>query len=842
MFGRKFGGKAKLSMIRIPSFLTRLSFPEIHIPTFDTVLGFILNFNFQKNKRRIIIALSAGAFIFMVFIVADFMKVRALAEYTPETTTKLYDKNGILISELFRQKRDVVPYSNMPKNLVNAFVAMEDNDFYDHIGINPKAIVRAMLVNISSFSIKQGGSTITQQLAKVLMTSGKRTIFRKVKDVFLALMIEAFYDKDKIMELYLNQIFLGHDTYGVEAASQLYFKKHVKDLNLAECALLSTLPSAPNLHSPIKNIKRSRQMHIIALAKMADLGYITVKEAEDAYNEFWPEYSYEISDVSPSISSWSERIDKAPWFTEYVRRQLLKEMSEEELYSGGLSVYTTLDLSKQLAANEVMESALRQQNAVSTNLLFFKEDVITEQFAAEAEMFTLLFDLNSISNKGSLEGKKINDAFKQDALDEIEIINFFLGSDNMGETFSEYKFNNFQDKDFLKVQGALISVNQSNGYIEAMIGGSTFERQNQLNRAVQSYRQPGSSIKPLLYAAAFEKGDFSPASSFFDSPAFYMDNEGGDWTPENYEGGYNGMMTLRRALAMSINVISVKLAESIGIQNVMDYYASFFGMDKQSAKRRIPRNFSIALGSIDVTPLEITCAYGAIANGGMEVLPFGIRYIKDRDKKIIKDYESEMKKKNEKRRRIIEPATSQIMISMLQSTINSGTGAGAYPGRPACGKTGTTSGWRDAWFVGFTPEVTTAIWFGYDTQGISLGVGQTGGGIAAPTWGRYMRQALSRYPVTGFPEFAGLESMEVCAFSGMKPTADCKEIIKEVFIPGKTPKEDCKFCADRNNGYNLNIKGPKESIVEKNKNEINSGIKSLKGDKILDNIGEDLLK
>lgn len=842
MFGRKSGGKAKLKLFRLPALPFRLSFPEIHIPDFKTVLSFILNFDYRGNKKRILSAAGILSFIFCIMLVVDFIKVRELAEFTPDTTTRLYDRNGELISELFKEKRDVVKYEDMPQNLVNAFVAMEDNDFYSHIGINPKAIIRAMLVNASSLSIKQGGSTITQQLAKVLMTSGKRTIFRKVKDVFLALMIDAYYDKNKIMELYLNQLYLGHETYGVQAASMFYFRKNVRDLNLAQCALLATLPSAPQRYSPIVNLKRSRQMHLLALAKMADMGFITVKEGEKAFADFWDNYYYDINMRSPSDNAWSMRVDKAPWFTEYVRRQLIKDMGEEEVYSSGLKVYTTLDLRKQLAANDVMESALKQQNAVSSQLLFMKEDIITEQYSAEAEMFTLLFGLNSLSNKGSLENKKINDAFKQDFLDETELINFFAGSANLAGTLSEYSFNNFQDKDFLKVQGALISVNQNNGYIEAMIGGSTFERLNQLNRSVQSFRQPGSSIKPLLYAAAFEKGDFSPASSFFDSPAFYLDSEGGDWTPENYEGGYNGMMTLRRALAMSINVISVKLAEAIGIQNVMNYYASFFSMNGAEAKRRIPRNFSIALGSIDVTPLEMTRAYGAIANGGLEVFPCSILYVKNRKGEMIKNYTEDHKKEMSKQRRIIEAATSQIMISMLQSTINAGTGGGAYPGRPACGKTGTTSGWRDAWFVGFTPEVTTAIWFGYDTQGISLGPGQTGGGIAAPTWGRYMRQALASYPVQSFPQYAGLESLKVCAFSGMLPSPDCTELIDEVFIPGKTAKETCKFCADRKNGFNLDIKGPKESIVEKNKTEINSGIKSLKGDRVLDNIGEDLLK
>lgn len=847
-FSKRGGAGIPRASFRLPIFMERVlyrfnipSFLTGGIPSFDTVRSSIAGFSPMRHWRPLALIAGGIALFFVIMLVMDFSRVRALATFNADTTTKIYDRNGVLVSELFREKREVVPYEKIPQNMVKAFIAMEDNDFYSHFGVNPKGIVRAFFINIASGRVRQGGSTITQQLAKILMTDQKRTLYRKAKEFFIAVMIEAFYSKERIMELYLNQLFLGHGTYGVESASMLYFGKHVWQLNLAECALIATLPSAPNLLSPIKYPEKSMMMHRIALSKMADMGYITIEQAEQAYMDFWPDYIAYINEMPPSMSAWSVRVDNAPWFTEYIRRKLVAEYGEEMVYQKGLSVYTTLDLRMQAAAQKVMSGALAAQNAVSSRLAFRREDAITEDFGAEVELIGLLMDMNPISKKGSLQTKRINDAFQSDALDELEIINLLAGNDIIGDMCADYKYNYFQDREFMKVEGALISLDHSNGYITAMVGGSSFEMMNQLNRSVQSYRQSGSSIKPLLYAEAMESGKFTPATVMLDSPALYLDMEGGDWIPENYEGGYRGMIRLRQALALSINVVSVKIAETIGIERVMNAFGRFFGLSDSEMKRRIPRNFSIALGSAEVTPLEMARAYGVIANGGVDIIPFSIRHIKTRDGAMLRNYEEEIRKKD--RRRVIKPETSQIMISMLESVINGGTGAGANPGRPAGGKTGTTSGWRDAWFVGFSPEIATALWMGYDSQGFSLGEGQTGGGIAAPAWGRYMREALSGLPVQGFPSYAGLASAEVCALSGLLPSTHCTEKINEVFIPGTVPTEVCKQCEERSaDGYKLNIEGPKESLVEKNREEIGREIRTMPGKKPLDGVGDELLR
>jgi penicillin-binding protein 1A len=811
---------------------------------------------FYTIKNRIsefytIIAIVGGALIigFIIMLGVDFYHVRQLADFQPNVTTQIYDKNGELVSELFWQKREVVPFDKIPKDLVHAIVSMEDNDFYDHWGVNPKGIIRAFFVNILSGRVKQGGSTITQQTAKILLTSQKRNIFRKVKEACIAVMLEVSYPKNKILELYFNQIFLGHGCYGVETASKIYFDKHVWELNTAECALLATLPSAPNLLSPIKYPERSMRAHRIALAKMVDQGFLKTKDAEDAYLKFWPDYLKYINDIPPTMTATSERIDKAPWFTEYIRRKLVEKYGEDMVFNKGLLVYTTLDLKKQLAAEKVVKPALKRQTAVSNELSFKNEDFVTETMTPVVEMLTLLVDIDPYAGKTTLLEKKTNDYFQDNVLDSIEGLNYIVGCSPVGGLMDDYRRKFQQDKEFQDVEGALITINHKNGFIEAMIGGSNFSSINQLNRAIQARRQTGSSIKPLLYAAAFDVKKFTPATAVLDSPIVFLDNEGGEWTPENYEGGYEGLVRLRVALAKSINSVSIRIAEKIGIQTVIDYYAKFLHFNDNEKKARLPRNLSIALGSLEVSPYELARAYGIIARGGTDFIPYAIRQVKDIRGNVLDDPEKDVLKqmaamKSKGYGQIIKPETSQVMISILQTVVSSGTGGAASIGRPVGGKTGTTNSWRDAWFVGFTPEVTTCLWLGYDKLGMSLGSGQTGGGVAAPIWGEYMRLALAGDPVTDFPVYGGLQSAEVCERSGMKPSDACRTIIKEVFVPGTVPEEECTLCQQGDGALpeELKRRGPKDDLVNKQRAQILQNIRNKKdSSSVIDNVGGDLL-
>jgi len=557
---------------------------------------FIINIFYKIMDHKIILSgIIAGLIIaFFIVLVMDFNKVKALATFKPNVITKIYDKNGLLISELFLQKREVVTLDKIPKNLVNAFVAIEDSEFYSHYGINIKGIIRAFFINIASGRIKQGGSTITQQTAKRLLTSGRRSIYRKIKEAFISIMMEYYYSKDKIMSLYLNQIYFGHGASGVEIAAKFYFKKHVWELNLAECALIAGLPRSPNNLSPIKHKSAAMNRHRNVLARMVEMGFITVNEGEKAYAEFWPDYLYETQDISPSMNVNSLKVDRAKWFTEHIRRKLVKKYGREMVYEKGLLVYTTLDVRKQEAGERILKAALDKQTVVSGNLAFKNDDYIVDNFLEPILLVSDLFDIGRFRRKGSRENEKINNHIRGKIIEEFEAINFIAGIDPVGSFIDDYKKTYTMDKGLQRVEGCILSINQKNGYVETMIGGSEFSTINQLNRTIQSRRQVGSSIKPLLYTAAIESGKFTTATAILDSPVVYLDNEGGDWLPENYEGSYYGLVRLRKALAMSINVVSIRIADAIGIENVINYYKKLLKFGNKEAKKRIPRNFSIA--------------------------------------------------------------------------------------------------------------------------------------------------------------------------------------------------------------------------------------------------------
>ncbi|MDH7553831.1 MAG: PBP1A family penicillin-binding protein [Spirochaetota bacterium] len=791
------------------------------------------------NVRPIIIGIIAGAVIaFIVILVIDFYKVRALAHYTPYQTTKIYDKNNVLVAEFFREKREVVPLKRIPPYVVQAFIAMEDNEFYEHFGINPKGIVRAFFVNLVSGRVKQGGSTITQQLAKILLTSGERSLYRKVKEAFISLMIELFYTKDEIMEMYLNQIFLGHGTYGVESAAKFYFGKHVVDLNLAECSLLATLPSAPNVLSPLRNPRLSMERHRVALAKMVDMGFITVPQAEKAYLDFWPDYLAYINDLPPTMTTWSSRVNKAPWFTEHIRRILVAKFGEKAVYEDGLTVYTTLDVDKQQCAQRILKDALEKQTVISRSLAFDNDEYVSSRFADEVNLLHMLFGLPAIKSSGSVEKRKFNRYMKDGLLWELQALNLIAGLDTVADTLQQYFEGSWDQKEFMNVEGCIISINPTNGYIEAMVGGSDFTSTNQLNRVMQSKRQAGSAIKPLLYTAAIDSKKLTAATTIMDSPILYLDLEGGDWIPENYEGEYYGLVTLRRALALSINVVSVRIADGLGIDTVLNYFAKLLKISRNELKGRVPRNFSIALGSFEVSPFELSRAYAIIANNGKNVIPYSIRYVQDKSGNIIYNPEEEIKTELAQQEKdgaiqIVPPDAARIVISLMQSVISSGTGRGAAIGRSVAGKTGTTSNYRDAWFVGFTPQLVTGIWMGYDGKGLSLGPGQSGGAVVAPVWGQYMSCALQKEPVLDFGVYSNITTVKVCAESGLLPSYYCKKVIDELFIPGTEPQEECTKCATGSTLTTTKI--PHINVSEKQKEQILKKMKK-KDDNILDSI------
>ena len=589
--------------------------------------------------------------------------------------SKVYDINGEIITEFYQENRNPVPLSTTPSNLINATIAIEDSDFYNHKGISFRGIMRAQWENFKNIILQlkkeakpHGGSTITQQLAINIFLTREISLNRKLKDILLALQIERSFTKDEILEMYLNEIYFGHGAYGVQSAAKMYFNKNVQDLNLAECALLAGIPRGPSYYSPILNQEVSLKRRNIILNRMFKLGYISKEDMEKAKQ-------------SPLELDYSNKRDKltAPYFSTFILSQLLEEYGANVVYKGGLKIYTTLDLEMQYFA----EKALQESGH----------------------------------------------------------------------------------------EGAIIAIEPQTGYIKAMVGGEDFG-ESKFNRATQAYRQPGSAFKPFIYLTALDNG-FTPSNIIEDSPVTFENG----WSPENYEKEFSGPVTLREAFEHSINVVGVKLLEQVGIKKVINY------SHKAGIKSELRPDLSLALGTSEISPLEIASAYATIANLGVRVDPLSIIQIEDYSGKIIKDNIPQKKK-------VFKEETCYVLINMMEEVIKRGTGWNAKIGRPAAGKTGTTDDFVDAWFIGFTPDLVTAVYIGNDDRK-SLGNKMTGGVVAAPVWAKFMKNALKDAEKKDFLQPDKITKISVCKESGLLPTDSCPERFAVTFIKGTEPTSYC---------------------------------------------------
>jgi len=601
-------------------------------------------------------------------------------EIRPAVSSQVFDTNGKLITTIHSvENRLPVSLNKIPKNLQNAFIAAEDVRFYQHNGIDPRGILRAFWSNITRRGISEGGSTITQQLARNALLSQEQTLKRKIQEAFLSLQIERQYSKNEILEMYLNQIYFGQGAYGVQTAAQIYFGKNVEDLNLAESALIAGIPKSPNYYSPASNLKAAKERQAVVLDQMVKYGFIDPVTASKAR-------STEIKVVARPVSNTTT----ASYFTDYVMQLLIEKYGADAVYKDGLKVYTTLDLDMQKAA----EAAMSQ-----------------------------------------LPTNKTANGIKQP-------------------------------------QGALVAIDPHTGHIKAMVGG---RGNDQFNRAVLAERQPGSAFKPFVYLAAIESG-LTPASIIDDSPVTY-----GSWSPVNYNRRFNGPVTMRTALEQSLNVATVKLAQQVGIDKTL-YYAQQMGISTLVLKGNTnDRNLAMSLGGLTrgVTPLEIASAYGVLANYGIRVEPTAIIKVVDRNGKVIEEHFP-------KEKVILNERSVYVLTDMLRGVMTNGTGAGAYFGRPAAGKTGTTSDYKDAWFVGFTPDLVAAVWMGNDSPAYLGNI--TGGTIPATIWRTFMRDASAKYVARDFARPSGIIAARISTKDGLLVTdPDDKEGRNEIFIEGTQP-------------------------------------------------------
>jgi len=676
--------------------------------------------------------------------------VSELKKYRSLEGTKVYADDNTLIGEFKIDKGIYVPYSKFPPHLINAVVAVEDSRFWSHKGIDYIGIARALIVDIMHASLKQGGSTITQQLAKIMFLSPEKTIARKIKEAHLAIKLEKELTKQEILELYLNKVYFGHGAYGVEMAARLYFGKSISLVTLPEAALLAGLIKAPNSFSPFNNLVRAKERQDVVFQRMESEGYITPKQRTE----------YKKQPIH--LSSLRTETEAYNYFLEYVRQQIEQKYGEEMVYKKGLNVYTTLDRRAQVAAQKALREGLRDvdkrkgwRGAIAHKQIKDGEQDAEQKtsFSASAGDISTGTVLSVTANEAIVKTRGIIGKLAlQDALWAGNILDTKTGK---VKTIAKLKLTDILKKGDVihvkvksisgknvsfsleqepEVEGAVVAIEPETGYIKALIGGFSFSK-SEFNRALLAKRQPGSAFKPLVYAVALQKG-YTPESIVIDEPVTYRWGSE-EWKPENYDRKHYGPTTLREALAHSRNIVTVKLVDSIGVDGITAFSKN------AGIESNMPRDLSIALGSMSLTPLELTSAFSAFANSGKRFKPISIKYITDSKGAVLEEnlpdgYE------------LMSPVIASQITSMLRDVITYGTGMRANIGRAAAGKTGTTSDYKDAWFVGYTPQLIAGVWIGYDDMRKSLGSTEVGGRAAAPVWANFMKNALADLPSVDF--------------------------------------------------------------------------------------------
>lgn len=652
--------------------------------------------------------------------------------------SRIYDRNGVLIGEFFTERRTLIPYEKIPKHVIHALIASEDRRFFQHEGVNFFAILRAFVNNLLELRFAQGGSTITQQLAKVFFTNQEKTVERKIYEYFCARAIERGFTKTEILEMYLNLIYMGHGNYGIEAASQFYFNKPAEKLSLAEGALLIGLLPNPKNYSPIHNLERSLEKAEKVLESMVEVGYLDKKTKKVEWENFlrtW-KVSGKGEAVVSQIGNFPEkayRINLAPYFIDHIRQKLLQIFSADVLNSGGLKIYTTIDYERQrYAVDALKESLLRQDK-------FYEEQA-------------------KLARKKNLP--------------------------NLAQDWENLR---------TELNGAFISIEPKTGYILSMVGGREYSSKNMFNRAIKAKRQIGSLMKPFVYYLAISQKALTPASIMEDTVV-----KVGNFTYENYDKKYAGKITLRQALKQSKNTTAIRALQMVGHEELRRFVADTLDIPEREAKKRIPAELGVALGTSLFTPLEVALMYGALVNHGRRVIARDLLRVEDKQGKIIwqeEDLPPEIQ--------VLDPVAAYITITMMQGVFEAdGTAGWVAPLRQkdpqflpfeVAGKTGTTSDYVDAWFAGLTSDEVTVIWVGNDNNA-SLGPARSGSVICSPAYVSYIRQSRKNLPPPPFRENWLLEGVvyeSFCASSGGVPRKEdlCPDLVKDqVFFAGTEPK------------------------------------------------------
>ncbi len=741
-----------------------------------------------------------------------------LETYKPPIISKIYDINGKVISEFYKERRKIVDLNDISPHIIDATLATEDKRFREHYGVDPTRIFKALLVNLSSLRKEQGGSTITIQLSKLIFLGLEKTFTRKIIEVWYALQIETQYSKEEILNFYFNQINYGHGAYGVEAAANFFFNKTAKEVTIAEAALLAGIPKSPVYYSPIRYPDSAMRRHRVVLLAMVNNGYITEEQSYRVYQNFWQQFSRQVKNQERGYGQ--DTINHAPYFTEYIRAKLERDFQRDKIYEQGLNIYTTLDLNHQKAAQKYLWEVLEQQNKIGQgrekNLLNF----LPFSTISSLSSLAAVFNLKELDLKDSYYEKRLGSQYKeiQEGLKSIAgnfNLNNLLDLSYIDlERDSEINFNNEN------AQGAVISINPQNGYITSMVGGSPFSFYNQFNRAINIRRQIGSTLKPFIYSIAIDKDIINASTLLNDSPLIFD-----EYIPKNYDNRYRGEILARDALIKSVNVLAVETLDKIGVAETRKSLFKIFGANSESSQlEKFPKDLTLALGTGSFSPLSLATAYAVLANNGKEVIPKTIRYITDSNGEMLKNYQSDYN--NYEEEQLISETTTFIIRNIIKEVFSRG-GTAFYPDlladfkhrETSFGKTGTTSNWHDAWFAGANAYLSTVVWVGYDDNK-SLGRGRTGGRVSAPIWIKFEKEVLQNKEPVPFLRPSGVVSKFVCRTSGKLASADCpphlvyQEFYKDSFSPDEEDDKIAQTKDEEDRFFANFFEDKKESVAE----------------------------
>lgn len=780
--------------------------------------------NMNKIRKSTIIFVSLLFLSTIVFGVAlgwglsetkNVINSEYITSFDTALPTKLLDINGELITEFASdEKREIISLNMLPQHMIDALITREDRIFYSHHGFSIKAILRAVVGKLTGRSLG-GGSTLTQQIAGTLYCDRtEMSITRKIKELWWAIQMERRYSKDEILELYLNKIYFGGGTYGVNAASKYYFGHSATEITPAEAAILVIQLSNPAFYNPFDYPNRAMERQRDVLNSMVQEGFLTKEVADESFDEFWSNFDY----TRTSSSAYLMRDDKAPWFSEYVRRELGNLIyGSESIYTSGFTVNTTLNLAHQAAAQKSMDKYITRANQLYQRDHSDRSNIAGSTYIPMTELLSLLFNLPGIKVSEQRAESISNATFLNEINPIIDIFSLMCGMDNLKVSIvnrANQKIKLQNEK--TTIEGTMVSLENETGYINALVGGSKFDQENQFIRAVQSKIQPGSTFKPLYYTEAIDSRKFNPSTLISDTPVVFHTADGTPYIPQNFKGEWEGNVQLWYALVRSMNIPSLKVLDGIGFDAAISRAISLLGIpDEEVSSRGFVPGYPIGLGVCSVRPIEMARAFSVIASGGKEITPMAIRTVEDKNGNVILNPEKEIRQAQQAKGeniQVISPQTAFVMAKLLEQTVNNGgtlaaqswkfeykTEDGKKYTMPAGGKTGTTQNWADAWTVGFTPYYTSAFWFGFDKPGQSLGLHITGATLAGFAWGDYMRAINRDLIPKDLPQPpSGVIQATVCSTSGQILTPECgNHQTTQWFLAGTQPTTVCSLHSNK---------------------------------------------